>query len=90
MYVLFYKFYDYFRFIRKVRFEVVMMQKGVKPAQITLACWFNKPHITAPIIGVSQVRHIEEAVEALEIKLNSGEMKRLEDPYKPHQIMGHS
>ena len=67
-----------------------MMQKGVKPAQITLACLFNKSHITAPIIGVSQVGHIEEAVEALDVKLKREEIEWMEKPYKVHEIMGHS
>ena len=51
---------------------------------------FHKKHVTAPIIGTTRVEHVEEAVEALEIKLSSTDMKHLEEPYKPHQIMGHS
>ena len=84
------------QFFREEDFDVtervveVAIQKGVKPAQIALAWLFNKPHITSPILGVSQIRHIEEAVEALEIKLSTTDMKHLDEPYKPNQIMGHS
>ncbi len=72
------------------RVEEVAIQKGVKPAQIALAWLFNKPHITTTIIGVSQVKHIEEAVEALDVKLMREEIEWMEKPYKVHKIMGHS
>ena len=65
-------------------------EKGVKPVQIALAWMFHKKHVTAPIIGTTRVEHVEEAVEALEIKMSTNDMKQLEEPYKPHQIMGHS
>jgi aryl-alcohol dehydrogenase (NADP+) len=36
------------------------------------------------------VSHIEEAVEALDVKLSPDDIKRLEEPYKLHPILGHS
>jgi aryl-alcohol dehydrogenase (NADP+) len=45
--------------------------------------------VTAPIIGVTKVRHVEEAVEALQVRLDSNDIKRLEDVYKPHPVIGH-
>ena len=45
--------------------------------------------MTAPIIGATRVEHVEEAVAALDIKLDSSDMKQLEAPYKPHPIIGH-
>ncbi|HXZ89570.1 MAG TPA: aldo/keto reductase, partial [Candidatus Dormibacteraeota bacterium] len=44
--------------------------------------------VTAPIIGATKAQHIEEAVEALAVKLDSDDIKRLEEPYKPHQVIG--
>jgi len=44
----------------------------------------SKPFITAPIVGTTNVRHIEEAVSALDIKLDDATIKRLEAPYVPH------
>jgi len=44
----------------------------------------HKPYITAPIIGVAKIEQLEEAVNALDIKLNTKEMERLEQCYKPH------
>jgi aryl-alcohol dehydrogenase (NADP+) len=65
-------------------------QRGVKPAQIALAWMLHKPGITAPIIGASKMYQLEEAVAASEIELSSEEIKRLEEPYVPHRILGHA
>ncbi len=53
-------------------------------AQTALAWMLGKPFITAPIVGTTNVRHIEEAVSALDIKLDDETVKRLEAPYVPH------
>ena len=44
----------------------------------------SKPYITAPIVGATSVKHIEEAVAALDMKLDEDEIKTLEAPYVPH------
>jgi len=31
---------------------------------------------------------LEDAVSSLEVKLSPDDMKRLEEPYKPHRIIG--
>ncbi len=70
---------------------VELAQKhGVKPTQIALAWMLNKPAITAPIIGATKPHHLPEAVAALDIKLSDEEIKRLEEPYQPHPVLGHS
>jgi len=65
-------------------------QRGVKPTQIALAWLFNKPEITAPIIGATKPHHLPEAVAALDIKLSDDERKYIEAPYVPHPVLGHS
>jgi len=65
-------------------------KKGKKPAQIALAWNLNKPGVVAPIIGVTKMSQLEEAVDALTIKLSDDDMKYLEELYKPHRILGHS
>src|SRR6266508_3182039 len=65
-------------------------QRGVKPAQIALVWMLHKPGVTAPIIGASKMYQLEEAVAATEIKLDADEMRRLEEPYVPHRILGHA
>ena len=70
--------------------EAMAKEKGVKAAQIAFAWLLHKPFITAPIIGAAKTKHLEEAVEALDVKLDVEEMKRLEECYKPHPIIGHN
>jgi len=65
-------------------------QRGVVPPQIALAWLLHQPGITAPIIGASKMHHLEDAVAALEIKLSREEQIYLEEPYRPHPVLGHS
>lgn len=65
-------------------------QREVAPAQIALAWLLHQPSITAPIIGASKMRHLEEAIAALGIELSGEEQIYLEEPYKPHPVLGHS
>lgn len=64
--------------------------KGVAPAQIALAWMWHKPGVTAPIVGASKVRHLEEAVAALDVELSAEETEALEAPYQPHGVFGHT
>jgi 1-deoxyxylulose-5-phosphate synthase len=61
--------------------EAVAKEKGVSPSQIALAWVLNKEFVTSPIVGVTKMHHLEEAVQALEIRLTKEEMERLEKPY---------
>ena len=63
-------------------------EKNVTPAQISLA-WLLRKGVAAPIIGATKAEHIEEAVKALDVKLDTDDMKRLEAGYKPHPVIGH-
>jgi aryl-alcohol dehydrogenase (NADP+) len=65
-------------------------QKGVSAAQIALAWIVQRPGVTAPIIGASKMRHLEEAVAALDVDLSDEERAYLEEPYRPRPILGHS
>jgi 1-deoxyxylulose-5-phosphate synthase len=83
------------RFFRPEDFDVVeraeeiAKEKGVTTAQIALA-WLLYKGVNAPIFGATKVEHLEEAVGALDVKLSEDDVKRLEEPYKPHRIIGHS
>jgi len=47
----------------------------------------SKPYVTAPILGASKLAHVDQAVEALGIKLTEDQIRRLEEPYKPHPVL---
>ena len=71
------------------RVSEVAKRRSVSPAQIALAWMLRKPGVTAPIVGASKLGQLDEAVAALEIQLDDGEMQFLEEPYQPHPIIGH-
>ena len=62
---------------------------GVSTAQIALAWLLHQPAVSAPIIGASKMRHLEEAIQAVEIQLTPDDLAFLEEPYQPRQIRGH-
>ena len=66
----------------------VAKAKGVAPAQVALAWLLHKPGVTAPIIGASKMEQLEQAVAALDVRLSDEELLRLEEPYRPHQVLG--
>jgi aryl-alcohol dehydrogenase-like predicted oxidoreductase len=63
---------------------------GVPRAQVALAWVLAKPQISAPIVGASKASHLDDAIAALEVKLSAEEIKRLEEPYVPHAVVGFS
>jgi aryl-alcohol dehydrogenase-like predicted oxidoreductase len=65
-------------------------RRGASAAQVALAWLLHQPGITAPIIGASQMHHLEEAVSALELSLPPEELAYLEEPYQPHSVLGHT
>ena len=64
--------------------EKIAATHGRTMAQESLAWMLSKPEITAPIVGCTAIKHVEEAVSALDIMLDEEEVKALEAPYKPH------
>ena len=68
----------------------VASERGVPRAQVALAWLLSKPVITAPIVGASKPNHLEDAVAAVGLKLTDEEIKRLEEPYVPHPVVGFS
>ena len=68
----------------------VAEERGVSASQVALAWILSKPYVTAPIIGATKMEHLDQAIAALDIKLSEDEVKRLEEPYKPHPVLGHS
>ncbi|TDD94475.1 aldo/keto reductase [Actinomadura rubrisoli] len=68
----------------------VAEERGVPAAQVALAWLLTKPGVTAPIVGATKPPHIEDAIAAAELKLDETEVARLEAPYRPHPVNGHS
>lgn len=62
--------------------------KGLPMSQLALAWMLSKPWITAPIVGTTSIRHVEDAVAALNIELSPEDIQALEAPYAPHPVLG--
>jgi aryl-alcohol dehydrogenase-like predicted oxidoreductase len=75
----------------EIRLKVVEVAHdlGAKPAVVALAWVLSKPYVTAPIIGASKPHHLADAVAALELKLDTETVAKLETPYRPKAVVGH-
>jgi len=62
--------------------------RGVSRAQVGLAWMLSKRYITAPIVGATKTAHLEDAIAAVDLRLDEEEIKRLEEPYTPHAVAG--
>jgi aryl-alcohol dehydrogenase-like predicted oxidoreductase len=71
------------------RLAEVAADRGAPPAQVALAWLLARPGVTAPIVGATKIAHLEDAIAANELSLSEEEMRRLEEPYRPHAIAGH-
>lgn len=71
------------------RLREVAARYGKTPAQIALAWLVSRPGVTAPVIGASKAGQLESLVAALEVKLDTEDVIALEEPYRPHLVLGH-
>ena len=69
--------------------EEIADDRSASMAQIALAWLFEQPAVAAPIIGVSHLAQLEEALTALEVELDESERARLEEPYRLRQGRGY-
>jgi 1-deoxyxylulose-5-phosphate synthase len=67
----------------------VAKARDLPMAQVALAWMLHRPAISAPIVGATKARHIEDAVAAVEVDLSEEELAALEAPYVPHPVAGH-
>jgi aryl-alcohol dehydrogenase (NADP+) len=72
------------------RVTEIARKRGASNAQVALAWVLHQPGITAPIIGASKPGHLEDAIAALTLKLEPGEIKALSELYEPRAVIGHT
>ena len=61
---------------------------GVKPAQVALAWILAQRGVTAPITGASTLSQLDDAVDALQVRLSEEDIAFVEEPYQPHPVLG--
>jgi aryl-alcohol dehydrogenase-like predicted oxidoreductase len=69
--------------------SAIAQQRGVPNAHVALAWLLQQPGVTAPIVGATQIGHIEDAVKASALELSGEELEALARPYVPHAVLGH-
>ncbi|MGA8117745.1 MAG: aldo/keto reductase [Actinocatenispora sp.] len=67
----------------------VAAERGLPPARIALAWLLSKPGVTAPIVGATKERHLDDALAAVDVVLSDEEVARLEAPYLPRVPFGY-
>ena len=72
------------------RLGEIAAQRGLTNASVALAWLLHKPVVTGPLVGVETVEQLDEAVKSLDVTLSPDEIKALEEPYRPHPVLGHS
>jgi aryl-alcohol dehydrogenase-like predicted oxidoreductase len=70
--------------------RAVAAKRGLPPAQIALAWLLGRPAVRATVVGATKLGHVDDAVAALDVALGDEEVARLEAPYRPHPVIGHS
>lgn len=66
----------------------IATERGVPRAQVALAWLLSRPVVTAPIVGTTRERHVDDAVAAVDLELTAEEIERLEQPYTAHEVVG--
>ncbi len=69
------------------RVHEVAGRLGVPMADVALA-WHWAKGVAAPIVGCSRPSRVDDAVRALDVKLTPEDIAYLEDPYRPHELVG--
>jgi aryl-alcohol dehydrogenase-like predicted oxidoreductase len=68
----------------------VAAERDVPTAQVALAWLLHRPGVTAPIVGATKIEHLDDAIAAEQLSLSDREIGRLQEPYVPHAVAGHS
>lgn len=68
--------------------KTVAAERGEPPARVALAWLLSKPVVTAPIVGATKLKHLDDAIAATELELSPEEIAILEAPYRAHPVKG--
>ncbi|KEP50313.1 putative aryl alcohol dehydrogenase [Rhizoctonia solani 123E] len=71
------------------RVQQIAKSRGISMAQVGLAWHLSKDCTSAPIIGMTNLENFEDTIGAIHVNLTEEEIKLLEEPYGPRDIVGH-
>jgi aryl-alcohol dehydrogenase-like predicted oxidoreductase len=70
------------------RVAEIAAARGLSRAQIALAWVLKNPVVTAPIVGATKIKHLDDAIGAIDVTLSADEIARLEAPYTTRPVDG--
>lgn len=70
------------------RVAEIAERRGVPMAQVALAWVASHPTVSAPIVGATKPRHLDDAIASIDLILTAEEKRALEEPYTPQPISG--
>lgn len=68
--------------------EQVAKARGTSMAEVALAWVLQVKGVTSPIVGVSRMGHLDDAIAALDLTLSVEEIAALEAPYETFMVKG--
>lgn len=73
-----------FEIIRRV--NELAENYSVSMTEVSLS-WLLKK-VTSPIVGATKYHHVDGAADSVDLKLSKSDLKYLEEPYIPHNLVG--
>ncbi|GJE95552.1 aryl-alcohol dehydrogenase [Phanerochaete sordida] len=71
------------------RLEEVAKKRGISMAQVAVAWILSKEGVTAPVVGTTKIKNLQDILAAIDIELTAQEKEYLEEPYRNVNILGH-
>lgn len=68
------------------RVAQVAGERGVPAAQVALSWVLRQPGVSAPIVGATKEKHVDDAVAAVDLALTEKELAFLAEPYRPRAV----
>lgn len=68
------------------RVAQVAGERGVPAAQVALSWVLRQPDVSAPIVGATKEKHVDDAVAAVDLALTEKELAFLAEPYRPRAV----
>ncbi|KAF8728409.1 hypothetical protein AX14_006684 [Amanita brunnescens Koide BX004] len=72
------------------RVEEIAKKRNISMAQVALAWILSKDVVTAPIVGTGSLERLNDTIKSVHVKLTDDEIRYMEEPYRPKNIIGHA
>ncbi|KAG8748958.1 hypothetical protein FRC11_011702 [Ceratobasidium sp. 423] len=73
-----------------LRLEQIAKNRGISMSQVAIAWTLSKDAVTAPVIGTTSLKNLEDTLGAIDVKLTDEEIRQLEEPYVAQAIQGYA